>query len=73
MADAYFTVPADACDDGGRLVRNEVVVAHAGDRVPHAQAETWGLTGAKPADQAPLPKRARKAGQDRARKPDHDR
>ena len=55
MADAYYTVQAEDCDEMGRLFRDERLVARVGDRVPTDQAQTWGLLPEGTSTAAPGP------------------
>lgn len=55
MADAYYTIPASACDDMGRLFRGEQLVARVGDRVPLVRAQEWGLAPEEDPTAAPGP------------------
>jgi hypothetical protein len=77
MSGDLFTIPADVCDDEGRLFRNERLVARVADRVPLSLAQEWGLlpeaaptTTAGPGE-PPLPRR--RASRDRTKPKSGDR
>lgn len=68
-------VPASACDEMGRLFRDERLVARVGERVTVEQATAWGLIEDAP-DQGPAEPpaaRARSGKKNRQKPPGGDR